>query len=51
MERKFNVYLHAAKLQHGQTNKRKYSRSGKGKSEWLTFRVEQSLQRVFFISN
>ena len=35
MERKFNVYLQAAKLKQGQSSKRK--NSGEGRNKWLTF--------------
>ena len=35
MERKFNVYLQAAKLNQGQSSKRK--NSGKDRNKWLTF--------------
>ena len=40
MERNFNVYLRAATLNHGQTSKRKHSKSGETKKDhnkWLTF--------------
>ena len=40
MERNFNVYLRDAELNHGQTSKRKTSKSGEAKrdnNKWLTF--------------
>jgi hypothetical protein len=40
MEKNINVYLRAATLKHGQTSKRKHSKSGeteKDHNKWLTF--------------
>ena len=35
MERKFNVYLQAAKLKQGQSRKRTHTKAGEDKNKWL----------------
>ena len=37
MERKFNVYLQAAKLKQGQSRKRTHTKAGEDKNKWLIY--------------
>ena len=37
MERKFNVYLQAAKLKQGQRRKRTHTKAGEDKNKWLIY--------------